>query len=151
MDFHFEHLLQTRRNIIAILNSGADLYTIPPGFKNNLFWNAAHNLVTQQLLCYGLSGLKMDLSSDIIDTYRKGTEASTSQDQILAKSFLISELEDSVERLQNDYKSGLFSGEFKEYPTSYGITLHSIEEAIAFNNIHESLHFGYMMAMRKKL
>ena len=151
MDIYFDHLLQTRKNIINILNSGVDLFTIPEGFNNNIFWNAAHNLVTQQLLCYGLSGFKLDLSSDIVDTYRKGTVATSNEDQIIAKSFLISELEDSVARMKHDYQSGLFKKEFKEYPTSYGITLRSIEEAIAFNNTHEALHLGYIMAMRKKL
>ena len=47
-----------------------------------------------------------------------------------------------------------FEGKFENYTpytTSYGISLNNIEEAISFNNIHEGLHLGYMMALSKNL
>ena len=40
---------------------------------------------------------------------------------------------------------------FTRYETSAGITLNSTEEAILFNNIHEGIHLGYMMGIRKGL
>jgi len=55
-----------------------------------------------------------------------------------------------AKKLENDYFSGKFV-EFQRYPTSYGYELQNIEEAILFNNIHEALHLGYMMSMRKTL
>lgn len=47
-----------------------------------------------------------------------------------------------------DYERGLFR-EFKAYQTSYGAKLKDIEQALQFNNVHEGLHLGYMMALRK--
>jgi len=38
---------------------------------------------------------------------------------------------------------------YSDYETSFGLNLTSIEEAISFNNIHEGIHFGYLLAMVK--
>ena len=36
-----------------------ELNKIPEGFNNNVIWNIAHVVVTQQLLVYDMSGLPM--------------------------------------------------------------------------------------------
>jgi hypothetical protein len=54
----------------------------------------------------------------------------------------------TVDLLEEDYKNGIFK-QFKTYTTGYNATLSNVEEAIMFNNIHEGLHFGYAMALRK--
>ena len=45
----------------------------PQGFNNNIWWNIAHVVVTQQLLVYGRSGLELNISQELVDKYRKGT------------------------------------------------------------------------------
>lgn len=151
METTFNHLLQTRKNIINVLKSVGDkAHIIPEGYSNSMFWNAAHCLVTQQLICYRLSGLDMSYSDEIINEFKKGSKAS---DQVISEekmSWLIEELESSVVKMKADYEKGMFKS-FKEYPTSYGVTLNSSEEAIRFNVVHEGLHLGYMMALRKAL
>ncbi|MEM8908542.1 MAG: hypothetical protein AAGD05_11895 [Bacteroidota bacterium] len=49
---------------------------------------------------------------------------------------------------RQDLQSGRFQS-FEPYQTSYGLNLTDLESAIAFNNIHENLHLGTMMALRK--
>ena len=51
-------------------------------------------------------------------------------------------------KLESDYSNTIFSN-YNSYTTSYNITLSSIEEAIQFNNVHDGLHFGYIMALKK--
>lgn len=151
MEVTFNHLLQTRKNIISVLKSvrGRE-HIIPEGFSNNIYWNAAHCLVTQNLLCYKLSGLEIPYDVSFIESYKKGTKANTeaiSDDKI---DWLLQELELSVLRMEQDYNNDIFKS-YNEYPTSYGVSLKSAEEAIQFNNLHEGLHLGYMMAIRKVL
>ena len=58
MDQEFEILLITRKNLLNSIKdlSIDELTKIPNGFNNNIIWNAGHNLATQQLLVYKLSG-----------------------------------------------------------------------------------------------
>lgn len=151
METTFNHLLQTRKNIIGVLKSvGEKANIIPEDYSNNMYWNAAHCLVTQQLLCYRLSGLEVNYDEEFIEGFKKGSKASSDSVSSEKISWLISELESSVIKMKEDYENGLFKS-FKEYPTSYGVSLNSSEEAIQFNVVHEGLHLGYMMAMRKAL
>ena len=151
MENAFNYLLQTRKNIIKVLKSFEDkLHILPEGFANNLYWNGAHCLVTQQLLCYGLSSLPLAYESDFIGAFRKGSKANSEEISTEQFSWLIEELEQSAHKMKADYESGLFK-EYREYTTSYGLTLKSSEDAIEFNTVHEGLHLGYMMALRKML
>jgi hypothetical protein len=56
----------------------------------------------------------------------------------------------TTDRLDRDYQEGIFR-HYVPYKTSYGVELNNIDDAIIFNNIHEGLHLGYMMAMVKSL
>jgi hypothetical protein len=145
----FKNLLQIRKNTIVQLEKHSDNVTIiPDGFSNSLIWNAAHCVVTLQLLAYKLSGLEMHISDELANMYKKGTKASTEKNTDINE--LKNLLTSTVSQLKNDYEKGIFN-DYSPYKTSFGITLNSIEEVISFNNIHESLHLGYMMAMSKNI
>jgi hypothetical protein len=47
-----------------------------------------------------------------------------------------------------DYDDDFFP-DYTAYSTSFGIDLKNIQDAIIFNNMHESLHFGYVMAQKE--
>ncbi len=59
-------------------------------------------------------------------------------------------LVETVDMLKQDYADKEF-GPYKVYTTSYNITLNTVEEAITFNNVHEGLHLGYIMAQKRTL
>jgi hypothetical protein len=123
------------------------LNTIPEGFSNNLFWNIAHVVVTQQLLIYKLSGLNMLVSDELVDKYKKGTKPehiATQADVDEIKQLLF----DLIDQTQADYGSGVFT-QFTEYPTSSGFVLKNVKDAMAYNNFHEGLHLGIIMSLKK--
>lgn len=150
MTRNFEFLTVIRGNFKSIMDglSIEQLNHIPTGFKNNIIWNIGHTLVTQQLLVYALSGNKMCFDDAFVDAFRKGSSATAVSEEtinLIRKNLFI-----TVGQMEKDYESGLFI-KYKEYPTSFGVTLQTIEDAIRFNNIHEGVHLGYIMAMRKNL
>lgn len=123
------------------------LHTIPKGFKNNIAWNVAHVVVTQQLLHYDLSGLNCLVPDALIDNYRKGTAPTknfTAEEFEEIKSLLMA----LPETLEEDYNAGVFSS-YKEYQSSTGYVMDSIESAISFNNFHEGIHLGVVMSIKK--
>lgn len=143
-------ILRKVRELVGRLVNGLtleQLHTIPEGFKNNIAWNVAHIVVTQQLLNYRLSGNECLVSEELITAHRKGTFPTKvfTQEEFDEVLELMSSLPDQLEA---DYNNGLFTN-YKEYPTSTGFVLDSIDTSIAFNNMHESLHLGVIMSLRK--
>ena len=86
------------------------------------------------------------IDDELVDLYRKGTKASGITPSIIEIGKVKDLLFTAVDQLEQDYNEGLFIS-YSDYKTSFGLTLSSIEEAISFNNIHEGMHFGYLMAM----
>lgn len=140
----------TSRNMISKIlenHSLEQLNKIPDGFSNNLIWNIAHVIVTQQLLVYKISGLPMMVSDEMIEKYKKGTKPEQDATQAEVdeiKSLLFT----TIEKTKEDYANGIFKN-YTEYPTSTGFVLTSAEGAMAFNNYHEGLHVGVLMSIRK--
>lgn len=151
MDFAFTLLRQTRQNMANLVKglTVEQIQQVPHGFSNHILWNATHALVTQQLLTYGQSGLPFRIDQTLIDQYRKGTRPGPALDSLLVNQ-LAELLVESPEWLEEDYHEGLFEA-YTHYPTTYGVELRSIEDAIQFNTVHEGLHLGYMMGIRKAL
>jgi hypothetical protein len=96
-----------------------------------------------------MSGLECNVDEDNINSYKKGTAPNpevkmTEKELQHFKELFIS----NIDRIKQDYQSGKFK-EYKDYTTSMDIALNSIEDAISFNNMHEGMHLGYILALRK--
>ncbi len=142
-------LRATRKNILGIYaaHDSTKLNQIPAPLNNNLAWNAGHVIATLELLVYGLAGLKTPSGREFIDRYRKGTRPEgpiSEADHAHIKQQLLG----GIEQLEQDLQSLDFS-KFKAYETSYGVTLTSVEDALTFNNMHEAMHLGTMLALRR--
>lgn len=151
MKNQLEFTLQNRKNLQYILNntSTEDLLKIPVGFRNNIWWNIAHVLVTQQLLVYKLSGQQIRVPEEFVDKFKKGTVpdgTATEKEIRTIDDLLIS----TIEWTQEDYETGLFKN-YHEYTTSAKVTLRNVDDAISFNLFHEGLHLGSILALRKML
>lgn len=151
MKASFDLLFATRKLIAKTVGplTLAEVNEIPQGFNNSIAWNVAHILVTQQLLHYKLSGKETLLDSAFVERFRKGTSA----DEGLSKTEwenCLNLLQSLAEVLERDYFAQQF-GAYTTYPTSYGYEIQSIEDAIQFNNVHEALHLGYIMSMKRAL
>jgi hypothetical protein len=151
MNWAFDITLKNRQIMASFLDrfSLEELNKVPDGFRNNIFWNIAHLVVTQQLLTYNLSGLPMLIDDELVNKYRKGskTENDVIEEEVnLIKGLLFSTLEKTFE----DYQKGLFK-EYQTYTVTTNSTLTNIEQAIEFNNFHEGIHLGYVLAMIKSL
>jgi len=142
-------LQQTRPLLLQIANglSDEELLTIPAGFSNNILWNLGHLAVTQQLLHYGLSNLPLNAPDELVAQCRKGTsptEWTTPPDLDEIRRLLI----DLPRQLEADLAAGQFTT-FRPYITSVGVELVDLETALSFNQFHEGLHTGSILALRR--
>ncbi len=149
MQKHFETLKQSRKLTVKIIENLTidQLNQIPQGFKNNIAWNIAHLVVTQQLLCYKLAGLDLLISDEMIQNFQKGTAPSytVSKEELETIKELFLKL---PEKLEEDFNKGIFKN-YSEYTTSVNITLNSIEDGIVFNTYHEGIHLGIILQLLK--
>ncbi|UNY99467.1 DinB family protein [Zhouia spongiae] len=152
MEWTFDITTKNRAIFKNLLESTSleDLNKIPEGFNNNIFWNIAHVVVTQQLLAYKLSGLEMNVSDEMIEAYRKGTKPvrDVTREEV---DQLIELLFSTLDQLQQDYNENKFQ-QYQQYTVqTNGSTLSNIEEALEFNNFHEGIHMGYVLAQKRAL
>lgn len=148
MDKQFDILKANRLLILKIVDNFSleQLNKIPVGFKNNIAWNVAHLLVTHQLLCYKFSGLPMNVPDDFVEKYKKGT---VPQSDITQQEFehLKTQFLSTIDKFEQDFKNDIFKS-YESYTTSANVTLMSISDTIAFNNFHEGIHLGYILALK---
>lgn len=151
MNWAFDITLKSR----AVLKTFIETYTleelnkIPPGFKNNMIWNITHTVAVQQALVYKLSGLPTIISQEMLVGFAKGTlpERDLSQSEVdEIKGMLFS----TIEKTKEDYENGLFQN-FNTYTVTTKNTLTNVMEAIEFNNFHEGIHLGYILALKKSI
>ena len=149
MKIEFEILQKSRKLILEFIDglSMEQLNKIPQGFNNNIVWNIAHLVVTQQLLCYNFSGLEMTVSDEMVAMFRKGTAPhsfiSKEDFEVYKKLFIELPLQ-----LERDYRMGIFKN-YQEYTTSLDVKIIDIDFAIAFNSYHEGIHLGVILGIAK--
>ncbi|MBC3756812.1 DinB family protein [Hyunsoonleella sp. SJ7] len=152
MEFTFQVLNNTRGIFKKIIenNSLEDLNKVPKGFNNNIIWNIAHAVVSEQLLAYKLSGLESSLSDEMINKYRKDSKPNGDVSQVEVDE-IKGLLHSNLEKTQEDYYNDVFQ-DYNAYTVSTtGNTLNNIDEALQFIAIHEGLHYGYVLALLKAL
>ena len=148
MQYQIDLLKTTRNNIKALVSTLTltQLNTKPKGFNNTIAWQLGHVIITQQLLCYQFSNENVVIPTSLIDNYRKGSfSKAISQDEL---DELILLLAKTSLQFEKDYKQNIFKT-YTSYETSYGITINNIEDALQMNNVHEGVHFGNMLALKK--
>ena len=123
------------------------LNTIPDGLRNNLIWNIAHIIVSQQRLAYLLSGNETLISEEFTNKYVNGTipDGNATQEEVdKIKRLLFSTIDQTV----LDYEKGKFDN-YTETQTRTGFLLTNFEEAMLFNHYHEGVHLGFMMKIKR--
>ena len=144
-----EILKKTRQ---FILNTIADLSIdelneIPPGFNNNIVWNLAHVMASQQGVCYVRAGLPLRVREELFNSSKPGTkpEATVSAGELEERKLL---LFSTIDTLEADYKAGHFAKN-PAWTNRYGVEHGTIDDSINFILFHDGLHSGVITAMKK--
>lgn len=151
MNFAFDITLKSRAVLKTLIETYSleQLNKIPNGFKNNMIWNIAHTIAVQQALVYKLSGLPTIISQEMLMKFAKGTcpERDLTQAEVdEIKGLLFS----TIEKTKEDYENGVFKN-YNEYTVTTKNILTNVTEAIEFNNFHEGIHLGYILALKKSI
>lgn len=153
MEKLLEVIRASRNKLLSIIStlSTNELNRIPQGFNNNLAWQVGHLVVSQQILCYRLSGNPFVIEEHLIDLYKNGSkpERPFSAEEIdQMKTYLLS----TIDQLESDLKTDKFAN-FTPYTISTypGLQLASIADAVSFIVSHDGLHYGCSLALKRLL
>ena len=142
----------TRINTIALIKNLTldQINKIPEGFTGNIAWHLGHMVSTHKGLVYQLNSAPGGLEKEFVLKYKKGSvpESDITQEEF---EFITTELLNQVDELEEDLAKGDFFGDNIPYNTSYNFPLESFDSCLRFSNLHQGLHFGYMMAMKRSL
>jgi len=130
--------------------SKESLLKVPHSFKNNILWNIGHIIASQQILNYTLSGVTPRVDDQFLSYFRKGSSPEKWSpdnyqpdiDQILHL------LQETPVMLEEDYNNNLFTN-FKPYTTTAGSKLNDILDSMTYNQYHEGIHTGWILALKK--
>jgi hypothetical protein len=103
-------------------------------------------LATQQAIFYNLSGLTPKVDEQFIKSYRRYSKPDGFVGEAAFEE-IKQNFEEAQQQFFEDYKKGTFKN-FKQYTTSFGVQLDTIEDAVKFSSMHDGLHYGYAMALK---
>lgn len=127
--------------------SPQQLLTVPPGFRNNILWNIGHVITDNCTMLYPPTGNPFPLP----DHYLRWFEPGTSPEN-WTETPSIGEVLNAGTRMRDQLIEDCAAGRMENYTPQVmddGAELPNIAYAIAHCNIHEAVHLGVIMAMRK--
>ena len=120
---------------------------VPDGFTGNIAWHLGHMVATHKGLVYQLNGVPGNLDKDFVMMYKRGSkpERDISEAEL---NYIKHQLIEQVEELEDDLEKENFFGKNISFTTGLGYEITNLEDAVKFNNIHQALHLGYILALK---
>jgi hypothetical protein len=145
----FKRLGTARAFMMATLKdlSPTQWTEIPEGFSNNILWNAAHVATTQARFLYEFSGLPYPLPEGFAEKSIRGTSPKE-WTEALTPQEVLDVLERQVPQAVEDDRAGKFA-QFTPRELRPGLTVDSFDDGILFNILHEGIHVGIIMQLKK--
>lgn len=123
------------------------LMVVPNGAANSILWNVGHVCTDQVNMLYAPAGLPSPLPDEFHEWFDPGTTPTEWGVEPPLQAVLTAsrELNTTVVR---DYEGRKFR-DFTPYSLTEGYSVDSIEEAIAYHTIHEGMHIGVILTLRR--
>jgi uncharacterized damage-inducible protein DinB len=149
MKKEIELIRYVRKNILNVIEglNLEQLNKVPDKFNNNIGWNLAHLVITQQIMAYKLGGLPLNEGIEWYAEFAPGTkpDRELSQSEIDAiKQALIT----SIDTFEQDCQSGKFS-EYTAWDLHGVMDVTGVEDATKITCVHEGRHYGVITTLAK--
>jgi hypothetical protein len=149
----FEFIINSRKAFIQLIDGLTieQLNKIPDGYSNNIIWNFGHIVVSTQTLCYVRTGILENASAvKFNDFYKKDTRPAytvTAEEIAELKATAL----ESIKKIEEDYANGKFGAITPFATATYGAQMNSVEEILTTTIGHDNLHYGYALALKRRI
>ncbi len=146
------HLFErTRHTIAAEIQdlTDAQLLRVPDGFANNIAWNIGHVIALQQSMIYERSGLPAAVELAEMKQMYWGKTSPADWTETPDPQALLTMFMRHPAQLRADVDAGKFTNVAYAARTSgSGVQMQTVVEAMHYNNTHEALHRGAILALK---
>jgi hypothetical protein len=130
--------------------SDGELLRIPTGAENNVLWNVGHVVLSHYRLVYRPSGATVPVPEHWNDWFLPGTSPANWGRNAPSAGDVLDQFDAQFDRIEADHAQGLFAT-YKPFELKSGSRLGSVEEAMAFNLMHEGIHIGAVIALKQRM
>lgn len=145
-------LTATRRWVLSLIEDLPEpaLLQVPKGHRNNLLWNVAHVAYVEAVFLYDDHGLENPLPADYAGWFSRGSSpADWPADLDIAE--VIKRSRALHEQVVRDFAAGRFQDFKGRTVMSLNLPITTTEGAVAFLAMHEGVHLGFMLSLRKHI
>ena len=125
------------------------LLTIPEGLDNNILWHMGHLILSHNRMLYGSCGLPASCNPEYTQWFNKGSNPGTWTGTPPVAE-VVEVFHSQMDQIIADYAADKFQN-YKPMELAPGMSLENADDAIGFIVIHESVHHGNIISMRKLL
>jgi len=123
------------------------LLRVPQGFTNNILWNVGHTITDNCTMLYPPTGQPLPLPEQYLQWFKPGKSPADWTDTPPIAEVLESGIT-TRDKLFEDCIAGKME-DYEPLALGDGTVLNNIAYAIAHCNIHEGIHLGVILALRK--
>jgi hypothetical protein len=123
------------------------LLEIPDGLENNILWNLGHLYHSHCGMTYGRAGVDNPCPESYGDLFKGGSKPADWGEAPSIEE-VVGNFNGIMDKLIADYTSGVFAN-FEANELAPGMSMDNIEDALGFVLIHESVHHGNIITLRR--
>ena len=127
--------------------SEEQLVRVPEGFHNNILWNLGHAITDNCTMLYPPTGKEFPLPDQYLSWFAPETSPSD-WTETPDTAEILKAGKDILDKLVDDCTADRMEI-YEPMPLDDGVVLGNIAQAIAHCNIHEAIHLGVIMSLRK--
>ena len=149
MQKEIELIRYIRSNILTAIESLSleQLNRIPEKFNNNIAWNLAHLVITQQSMSYRLGGLPIPVDEQWFGDFTPGSKPE--RDLTITEISMIKEmLKSTINKFEQDYQNGKFNS-YTPWNLHGIMEVSGVEDATKITCVHEGRHYGVITSIVK--
>jgi hypothetical protein len=132
----------------AVDGIGRDkLMKVPKGFSNNLLWHLGHIVVVQAALLYKRAHRQLPVPDSYFGDFFHGTSPADWNGQPDTEQ-LFELLRTIGNTVTEDFRAGVFR-DYPPFTLGNGVAINDADEVLTYHIMHEGIHLGMMLSIKK--
>ena len=148
-DTLYKSVRVSRGYLLQVIEGISDekMLEVPEGAVNNVLWNLGHIVHAHDRFTYGACDVESDVPASYTDLFKGGTSPSD-WDEPPSIEEVMGHIKNATDKTYSDYAAGKFDN-YNAFELAPSLTIRNIDEALQFNCLHEGVHIGIILSLKR--